>query len=144
MNLNAASEIVDALRAAGLKVTPQRLAIVDCIAHDETHPTAQELYERLQPRFPTMAVATVYNTLDALTGIGCCRQLHMGGSTRFDPNVAPHDHAVCERCGTIRDVASSALEAPAAIALTRAAVPDFAVQRVERIYRGVCARCATT
>jgi Fur family peroxide stress response transcriptional regulator len=136
MHLNAASELVDALRAAGLKLTPQRLSIVEHIAHDETHPTAQELYERLRPRFPTMAVATVYNTLDALRSIGRCRALHMGGATRFDPNVTPHDHAVCERCGAIRDVASEAHEE------SFARLPDFSVQRVERIYRGLCARCA--
>ncbi len=138
MNLNA-SQLVDALRAAGLKVTPQRLAIVDCIALDETHPTAQELYERLHARFPTMSVATVYNTLDALTGIGRCRELHMGGSTRFDPNVDAHDHAVCERCGSIRDVAHAH---DASQAAAQRALPGFSVMRVERIYRGVCAQCA--
>ena len=46
-----------------------------------------------------MAVATVYNTLSALDSIAQCRKLDMGGAIRFDPNRAPHDHAVCERCG---------------------------------------------
>jgi Fe2+ or Zn2+ uptake regulation protein len=136
MSTNDHQTLVTALREAGLKVTPQRLAIVECLAGDNTHPTAQEVYERLQQRFPTMAVATVYNTLSALDSIGQCRKLDMGGAIRFDPNSAPHDHAVCERCGAIRDVdlASEAAEPPA--------LSGFRVERVERIYRGVCAQCA--
>jgi Fur family peroxide stress response transcriptional regulator len=143
--------LMNALRSAGLRLTPQRLAIVQCIVGDETHPTAQELYERLQRRFPTISVATVYNTLSALNAIGHCRQLDMGGPSRFDPNVAPHDHAVCERCGAIRDVDRQPVQAPALRggAATRArnaepgcSLPGFRVAHVERIYRGLCAKCA--
>jgi Fur family peroxide stress response transcriptional regulator len=139
MPINDASLLLDALRSAGLKLTPQRMAIAECLAGDATHPTAQELYERLRERFPTMSVATVYNTLSALDSVGHCRRLEMGGAIRFDPNVTPHDHAVCERCGAIRDVgiAERAGDEPRPCDLS-----GFRVERVERIYRGVCARCA--
>jgi Fe2+ or Zn2+ uptake regulation protein len=139
MPLNDTSVLIDALRAAGLKVTPQRLAILDCLLGDDTHPTAQELHERLRGRFPTMSVATVYNTLSALDSIGHCLRLDMGGAIRFDPNVTPHDHAVCARCGAIRDVAlADAQRTPPA----RCELPGFVVEGVERIDRGVCAPCA--
>lgn len=124
-----------ALRSAGLRLTPQRLAIIESLAQDETHPTAHELYQRLRARFPTMSVATVYNTLSALGSIGHCRQLDMGGPSRFDPNVDPHDHAVCERCGAIRDIELAA-------EVGQRDVPGFVVARVERIYRGICTPCA--
>jgi Fe2+ or Zn2+ uptake regulation protein len=138
MNLIFATEqdAARALRDAGLKATPQRLAILRSLAGDETHPTAQELYERLSPEFPSLSVATVYNTLSALTRIERCTPLELGGPVRFDPNVEPHDHAVCERCGSIRDV-------PAAVSGTRSDdLAGFTVRRVEQIYRGLCARCA--
>jgi Fur family peroxide stress response transcriptional regulator len=125
-----------ALREAGLKATPQRLAILRSLSGDETHPTAQELYERLRTEFPGLSVATVYNTLSALTRIDRCRPLELGGPLRFDPNVSSHDHAVCERCGAIRDVKLSQ---------GKEASPDlagFQVSRVERIYRGLCASCS--
>jgi Fur family peroxide stress response transcriptional regulator len=131
-------EAANALREAGLKATPQRLAILRSLSGDETHPTAQELYERLRADFPGMSVATVYNTLSALTRIDRCRPLELGGPVRFDPNVSSHDHAVCERCGAIRDVASD----EAAAAKTTHRVSGFRVSRVERIYRGLCADCA--
>jgi Fur family peroxide stress response transcriptional regulator len=138
MHRNPSAGLVEMLRAAGLKITPQRLAVAQCLEGDDTHPTAQELYERLRPRFPSMSVATVYNTLSALGAIDHCRQLEMGGPSRFDPNVKPHDHAVCQHCGAIRDVdIAGKSRADAGCSL-----PGFRVARVERIYRGICAKCA--
>ena len=139
------------VRHAGLKLTPQRMAIVQALAADETHPTAQDIFDRLRPKLPTMSFATVYNTLDALARAGLCTTLALSpGSGRFDPNMAPHHHAVCDACGAIRDVfppISSAGPAhvatePAADALALAA-PGFQVRSVERIFRGVCAACAS-
>jgi Fur family peroxide stress response transcriptional regulator len=133
-----------ALREAGLKATPQRLAILRSLAGDETHPTAQELHERLSPEYPSLSVATVYNTLSALTRIARCTPLELGGPVRFDPNVQPHDHAVCERCGSIRDVGHThpQTEQPAADGCSDAhGLTGFTVRRVELIYRGLCANC---
>lgn len=137
------------LRSAGLKATPQRLAVLRALAADCTHPTAQELHERLAGAFPGLSVATVYNTLAALTRVSRCRPLELGGPVRFDPNVEPHDHAVCERCGSIRDVARAG--DPCTLAANSCSPESFAsatelggfhVQHVERIYRGLCAACA--
>src|SRR5271155_4273814 len=98
-------EMLTCVRASGLKLTPQRMAIVRELAADPTHPTAQELYERLRPGLPTMSFATVYNTLDALAAAGLCASLSLSpGAARFDPNMAAHHHAVCDRCGLVRDV----------------------------------------
>ncbi|MBM4359422.1 MAG: transcriptional repressor [Deltaproteobacteria bacterium] len=129
--------MLSALRANGLKVTPQRLAILRELAGDLTHPTAMDLFERLRPGMPTMSFATVYNTLAALTEQGLCvaRALEVG-PVRFDPNMTPHDHAVCDRCGLVVDL-------PLPEAHAASALPGFAVRVVERIYRGSCAACAS-
>ena len=145
--------MLDCVRASGLKLTPQRIAIVRELAADPSHPTAQELYERLRGELPTMSFATVYNTLDALAAAGLCASLSLApGAARFDANMTPHHHAVCDRCGLVRDVpclpaapAAPAAEpkAPAAPAAPPLAeVPGFQVRAVERIYRGLCASCA--
>lgn len=139
MNLNWDQTAAQTLRDAGLKATPQRIAILRALDGDETHPTAQELYERLRGEFPTLSVATVYNTLSALTRMSRCVPLDLGGPVRFDPNVSAHDHAVCERCGRIRDVG---LQPSAADAGTMSRLAGFRVHRVERIYRGFCAQCS--
>ena len=146
--------MLEGVRAAGLKLTPQRLAIVRELATDESHPTAQELYDRLRPALPTMSFATVYNTLDALSAAGLCAALSLSpGSGRFDPNMRPHHHLVCDACGAVRDlplavrdlVVAGAPPSPDEASIRRAATraaPGFEVRSVERILRGLCAACA--
>jgi Fur family peroxide stress response transcriptional regulator len=142
-----ASAMLRDLKRAGLKLTPQRIAIVRLFAVDESHPTAQDLFERLQPEFPSMSFATVYNTLDTLAKTGLAGILRLpgkrGDAARFDPNTGPHHHAVCDGCGAVVDLPAGSLEpTPAAVKKLRRAAPGFSVRAVERIYRGLCARCA--
>jgi Fe2+ or Zn2+ uptake regulation protein len=139
------TEMFARVRASGLKLTPQRMAIVREIALDPTHPTAQELFERLRVAMPTMSFATVYNTLDALSSAGLCVSLSLSpGAARFDANMRPHNHAVCDRCGLVRDVPLRDEGEPrkADVDASFAVVPGFSLRTVERIYRGVCASCA--
>jgi Fe2+ or Zn2+ uptake regulation protein len=135
------------VKAAGLKLTPQRMAIVKELATDETHPTAQEIFDKLRPGLPTMSFATVYNTLDALSAAGLCAAMSLSpGSGRFDPNMMPHHHAVCDSCGAVRDVPSLEVsvediaDRSAAKAVAEVA-PGFELRSVERIFRGICAAC---
>jgi Fe2+ or Zn2+ uptake regulation protein len=130
-----------ALDRAELRKTPQRVAIVRAFVDDLSHPTAQQIFERLHRDMPTMSFATVYNTLAALERAGVCRTLRLDGpagdaGTRFDPMVEPHDHAVCDRCGAVRDVAADHRRAR-----QQAGITGFRVHTVERIYRGHCDRC---
>src|SRR5271166_2252174 len=111
-----ATEMLQDLRRAGLKITPQRIAIVQLFAGDESHPTAQDLFERLRPSFPSMSFATVYNTLDTLAGAGLAGLVRLpgkrGDAARFDPNTGPHHHAVCDECGAVLDIAAGTLAPP--------------------------------
>lgn len=127
------------LKRAGLKLTAQRRAIVRLFANDRSHPTAQDLYERLRPEFPTMSFATVYNTLDALARCGLTGQLRLGSAVRYDPNTATHHHAVCDVCGTIVDL--PAAPPPEGEALRVLETSGFSVRAEERTYRGICSRC---
>lgn len=135
------------LKSAGLKLTPQRIAIVRLFAVDTSHPTAQDLFERLRPAFPSMSFATVYNTLDTLAHTGLATMVRLpgkrGDAARFDPNSAPHHHAVCDRCGAVLDIAAGTLApAPGAVKKLGRVAPGFSVRAVERTYRGLCARCS--
>jgi Fur family peroxide stress response transcriptional regulator len=141
-----ASAMLRDLKRAGLKLTPQRIAIVRLFAGDESHPTAQDMFERLRPSFPSMSFATVYNTLDALARAGLAGIVRLpgkrGDAARFDPNTSAHHHAVCDECGAVLDIAAGTLSPTAAsVKKLRRAAPGFSVRAVERIYRGFCARC---
>jgi Fur family peroxide stress response transcriptional regulator len=135
MRQTRAQTMLSDLKKAGLKLTPQRIAIVREIADDHSHPTAQDLFERLRPAFPTMSFATVYNTLDTLARCELTGSLHLGGAVRFDPNTEPHHHAVCDRCGAIVDLPAEPT--------TKKRIGGFVVRAEERIYRGLCGRCVS-
>ena len=127
------------LRKRGLRITPQRIALVEAFASDSSHPTAQELFERLRPAFPSMSFATVYNTLDALARARLAGIVRLpgkrGDAARFDPNTSAHHHAVCDRCGAVLDIAAGTLQpSPAAVRKLRRSAPGFSVHAVERIY----------
>src|SRR2546430_11858142 len=109
-------------RTAGLAVTPQRLAIFRRLAATDRHPSAEELHAAVRREMPTLSLATVYKTLDALAGIGAVRPVsRLGARGRWDANLEPHHHLVCTSCGTVTDVAEPRLEAAARPAAALAA-----------------------
>jgi Fe2+ or Zn2+ uptake regulation protein len=90
---------------------------------------------------PMMSLKTVYQTLNDLAAMGELQQLDLGtGSSRFDPNVDPHHHLVCVRCGKVRDLN---------VDFARLAVPSnqrqgFTVGSAEVVFRGLCDDCSTS
>lgn len=89
----------------GLKLTPQRLAILDFLAGNTDHPSADDIYKAVSVQYPTMSFATVYNTLDTLREKGFVTELSIDpGKKRFDPNTQMHHHLICTSCKRVRDV----------------------------------------
>jgi Fur family transcriptional regulator, peroxide stress response regulator len=91
------------LRQAGLRSTPQRLAILREVL-SRSHPTVSEIYESVRRAFPTLGLQTVYNTLHTMTQRGLVSELPFSSATRFDSNMRPHANLVCRECGRIEDV----------------------------------------
>ncbi|GAB4484148.1 MAG: hypothetical protein OHK006_07620 [Thermodesulfovibrionales bacterium] len=96
---------MNAFRRAGLKLTPQRIAILEYLEGNTDHPSAEDIYQAVSKRFPTMSFATVYNTLAALSRKGGVLELSIDPSRRrYDPNVVPHNHLICTSCRRIDDI----------------------------------------
>jgi len=92
-------------RDIGFKLTPQRLAILDYLDGNKSHPSADDIYRKVKKRFPTMSFATVYNTIEALKKREGVLELTIDPERkRYDPNTVPHHHLVCMRCKKIVDV----------------------------------------
>ncbi len=92
-------------RQLGIKLTPQRLAILSYLSGNTSHPSAEDIYKAVLEQFPTMSFATIYNTLDALTAKGKVKVLTVDpDKKRYDPNIEPHHHLYCVRCKKITDV----------------------------------------
>jgi Fur family peroxide stress response transcriptional regulator len=91
-------------RKEGLKLTHQRLEIYRELASTYDHPSADEVYKRVQKRIPTISLDTVYRTLLTFEHFGVAARVHaFDGQSRFDANVSPHQHLACIRCKSIQD-----------------------------------------
>jgi Fur family peroxide stress response transcriptional regulator len=93
------------LREKGFKVTPQRLAIYKVLANSKAHPSAEMIFQQLQPLYPTMSLATVYKTVEILKEIGLIQVLNAGeDSFRYDADISMHPHIRCLQCGRVDDL----------------------------------------
>jgi Fur family peroxide stress response transcriptional regulator len=127
------------IRGAGLKLTPQRLAVLDYLQRASGHPTAEQIGADLNRRLPRAARATVYNALRALRDAGLVSEVRLDGATaRYDTNLAPHHHFICRRCGRIDDVSAEAIDPQPACEVGE----GYAVEGYEIVLRGLCAACA--
>jgi Fe2+ or Zn2+ uptake regulation protein len=120
-------------------VTPQRQCIFRVLHADETHPTAEAVYEAVRQEMETISLKTVYQTLHELSEIGELDVLDLGtGSARFDPGVeSRHHHLVCVECGKVRDlhVDFSHVKVP------KSSAAGFSVGPAEVVFRGLCDTC---
>ncbi len=104
--------MLNALRQANYRITPQRMAVCQFLAETRSHPTPSEIYHAVKEQFPTISRATVYNTVAVLKELGEIIELPAGGSAgvRYETDVTPHVNLNCLRCGRIFDVALENLE----------------------------------
>jgi Fe2+ or Zn2+ uptake regulation protein len=130
-------EIQARIRAAGLRVTPQRRAILGAFAPDAAgHLTAEEVYERARVEVPELARATVYNALGELVRAGLLRAVEGFGAVRYDSNLdESHHHFRCRSCGRLFDVHPAGGEA------VGLAEPGFNVDSVQILLQGTCPQC---
>lgn len=88
-----------------MKLTPQRLSILSYLDGNREHPTAEDIYRKVSRKFPTMSLATVYNTLETLKRQGMLTEITIDPDKRhFDPNREKHHHLICSKCKRIADI----------------------------------------
>lgn len=135
----AADALVESIRAAGLKVTAPRLAVLRALA-DAPHSSADRLFTVVRAELPGTSLQAVYGVLAAFTDAGLARKIEPSGSAAlFERRVGDnHHHIVCTRCGTVRDVDCAVGEAPC---LTPDDAAGFAVRAAEVTYWGLCPAC---
>jgi len=132
------ADLVGRLRGAGLRVTPQRLALHRLIAAENRHLTAEALLREASATLPGLALPTVYSTLELFAELGVVRRVAAPGAARYDTDPTPHDHFTCVRCGQLYDLDTSAGRAAARRAAEGA---GHAVESASVVVSGVCASC---
>jgi Fur family ferric uptake transcriptional regulator len=95
-----APRVIDALRQRGLRMTPQRQAIVAEVMRSRGHISPADLARRVQSQMPGVNASTVYRTLDLLEDAGILSHAHLeGGAEYHRAGEAEHVHLVCSNCG---------------------------------------------
>ncbi len=100
------------IRQMGLKVTKQRVSILEAMSEGRAHITAQELFEKISKKYPEIGFATVYRFLKNMTEHSLVTEVRMGGfPARYEltPNQH-HDHLNCTRCGKIVEFENESIE----------------------------------
>lgn len=131
---------LDKLKTTGVRMTPQRHAILSYLVSVETHPTVDEIYKALERKFPSMSVATIYNNLKVFLEVGLVRELAYGdGASRFDADMSEHYHAICDSCGKIEDFEYQTLHD---VEHTAERETGFRIRGHRMEVYGVCQECA--
>jgi len=132
------------LHSRGLRTTKARVQLLTHLLGTTAHPSAEQITAGLREAGVEVGVATVYQNLNRLVDAGLVRRMSgSDGRSRFDADMSPHDHAVCESCGRIADVD---LEPGVRRALDRATAGDrhletWLLTRTAVEVHGLCPEC---
>ena len=129
------------LKKEGLKVTHQRLLVLDEVVKDLGHRESEEIYIAINQSDDSISRATVYRTLDLLVKNKFIRKLNLGdGRARYESkfNSTHHDHMVCNQCGIIIEFTNNEIEElQKQVALNF----DFKLQSHILQLFGICRKC---
>src|SRR5215204_386517 len=105
-------DIVSVLRAAGQKVTPQRLMVLTALRHHDGHATAGEIHAQVRATYPYVDISTVYRTLASLKELRLVTETDMGaGDLHYEwAGNEPHHHLICQSCGNITELEHRLME----------------------------------
>jgi Fe2+ or Zn2+ uptake regulation protein len=132
-------DLINQLREKGLKLTPQRLAIIDALVKNcKAHPGASLIYKDARKKAKSVSLSTVYAALKEFSEKGLIKSLEFDRmENRYDGNLSEHINLICESCGTILDYNLPATVEPKDIARKS----GFVVTEARMEYYGHCRDC---
>ncbi len=133
------NDLIGQLREKGLKVTPQRLAIIEALVENRhEHPGATLIYQEARKKLKSVSLSTVYATLKEFSENGMVRSLEFDRmENRYDGNLSEHINLVCKKCGSISDFNLPSSMEPKDIMRKS----GFVVTDMRMEYYGYCRNC---
>ncbi|HIV85760.1 MAG TPA: transcriptional repressor [Candidatus Monoglobus merdigallinarum] len=123
-----------------MKRSKQRDAVLQVLSSTTSHPTADTVYNSVRDIIPSISLGTVYRNLNVLSENGEIRRLDLGmAQSRFDYNVKPHDHFVCQNCGSVLDVMN---EYDNTIDKENASNINGSINYHTLVFYGICDKCS--
>ncbi|HEU4655883.1 MAG TPA: Fur family transcriptional regulator [Capillimicrobium sp.] len=129
-----------ALRAAGLRVTAPRLAVLRVLAESTDHPRVDQIIDRVRASGLPISTQAAYDVCEALARVSLAQRIALaGGPARYEARVGDnHHHMVCRGCGLTVDVDCAVGAAPC---LEPQGAQGFVVDAAEVTYWGLCPDC---
>jgi len=137
--MQSPEEIIALYRKKGLRITPQRQMIFSLLAEDHSHPTMEDIYQRLRTQMPDVSRSTVYKTLRELIEMGELLEVKDIGKKgiRYDVNTSVHHHLYCTQCHKLVDIEPDL----GSIELPDEDQKGFKIQRSQVTFFGLCSDC---
>lgn len=134
------NDVAARLRQQGHRLTPQRLTVLDIVAHSGKHLTADEIFVAVQAQHPFTNIATVYRTLQWLQQAGFVAPLLLNGEpVRYEfISGESHHHLICRNCSAEQEIGDDVLDTLKADLLARY---GFAAQLQHLALTGLCESC---
>lgn len=137
-----AEEISTVLNEKGLKVTPQRIAILEAIIKLNNHPTAENIIEYIRNNHPNISTATVYKVLDALASNQLIKKVKTEKDImRYDAIMEKHHHLYCSECDLIEDYFDEELDSILKEYFKKKDFPGFKIDDIVLQIRGTFDKC---
>ena len=127
------------LKEKGLKMTPQRLAIIEALtAMRDLHPSAGAVYREARKKRKNLSLSTTYATLNQLSAQGIIKTLEFDtAENRYEANIGEHINLICRGCGKIVDYEASSPADPGDVEKRT----GFSVTDTRLEYYGYCEEC---
>ena len=126
------AEIRNKLIEKGLKVTPQRIAILEAIIKLNNHPTAENIIDYIRNNHPNIATATVYKVLDALVVNEIIKKVKTERDVmRYDAMMESHHHLYCSESDRIEDFVDTELDEMIGKYFEKKKISDFKIEDVK-------------
>lgn len=118
----------------------KRDAILTYLRRTDEHPSAEAVYAGLKAVMPDISLGTVYRNLSLFKEQGLIQSLgSVRGVERFDGNIEPHVHFICNDCGKVTDLHQ--MQVPAELSDTAARLAGAKVIQCQLTFRGQCGAC---
>lgn len=131
MDASRERKVIDRLSGCGMKITPQRVAVLETICKMENHPTAEQVTQKVRERYPNISTATVYNILDAFVVKGLIKKVETGKDVmRYDAILEPHHHLYGQEPEHIADYFDENLDHILEDYFRNKEIPGFSIENI--------------
>ncbi|MFZ2901040.1 MAG: transcriptional repressor [Saprospiraceae bacterium] len=125
-------EIAGKLSEKGLRVTPQRIAVLGAVITLDNHPTAEKVIEYIKQNHPNISVGTVYKVLDSFVENNLLRKVKTeGGIMRYDPLLSNHHHLYCKESDRIEDYEDEKLDQLIIDYFAKKGIENFDIKNIQ-------------